>query len=175
MKTIFKLAGLFVLLLAFSCQNESLSDPNSDLQQASKSANAKKVTKQITNALESDDDLNSTAECGGAFFYGTMSHMGKVSGYTENKTCDWPDDFTLHLTSYDVTRAANGDEMWGEGDIILHIPTDGSTIATIEGGSIITGGTGRFEGATGWFVYENMVYDFVTGHESHTAYGEITY
>ena len=58
---------------------------------------------------------------------------------------------------------------------VVHFPTDGSTVATITGGSTIVGGTGRFADATGYFIYENMVYDLVTLHESHTAHGEITY
>jgi len=184
MKTIFKTAIFIAIMVTFSCQNETLSDinaeypqsdTNTEYSQASKSANAKQVTKKITNSLASDPDPNNTSECGGALFWGVMSHMGKVTGYTANKTCDWLDQVTLHITSDEVTYAANGDEMWSDGDITIHFPTDGSTIATITGGSTITGGTGRFEGASGWFVFENMVYDLITGRESHTAYGEITY
>jgi len=173
MKTILKVAMLIAIMVSFSCSNESLNDNLYD--SASKSANANRVTKKITNALESDDDPNNPSECGGAIFYGVMSHMGKVSGHTSNRTCNWLDEVTLAIEADEVTYAANGDEMWSDGYIEITFPTDGSTIATIEGGSTIIGGTGRFEGATGWFVFENMVYDLVTGHESHTAYGEITY
>ncbi len=151
-------------------QTKELSDKNSKI--ASK---GKRVTRPISNSLQSDPDPNPTTACGGAIFYGTMSHLGKVHGKTVNKTCTFIDASTLAITSHDITIAANGDELWTEGSIVVHFPTDGSTIATITGGSTIVGGTGRFAGATGYFIYENMVYDLVTGHESHTSHGEITY
>jgi hypothetical protein len=82
-------------------------------------------------------------------------------------------DFSI--TSNDITYAANGDELWTKGSIVIHYPTDGSSTATITGGSTIVGGTGRFAGATGFLIYDNMVYNVVTGHESHTGHGKITY
>ncbi|MDU8886580.1 hypothetical protein RXV94_10450 [Yeosuana sp. MJ-SS3] len=172
MKTIFKTAMLIAIMVSFSCSNESLND---SLDSANKSANAERVTKKITNSLASDPDPNATNECGEALYYGIMSHMGKVTGYTYDSTCYFTEYGTLISTGSEVTIAANGDEMWSIGTIEITFPTDGSNIATIEGGSIITGGTGRFAGATGWFVFENMTVDLLTGHESHTAYGEITY
>lgn len=159
-----------------SLQSESLSAKNSSKEK-------QRVTRPIRNAMGSDPDLSvAPLPCGsgifaggGALFYGTSSHFGKVHGRSVNKTCSLTADGKLALTSEDVTYAANGDEIWTHGSIVITFPTDGSSIATITGGSKIVGGTGRFTGATGYYIYENMVVDLVTGHESHTAYGEITY
>ncbi len=133
------------------------------------------VTKPISDVLQSDPDPNATSVYGGALFYGTMTHLGSVHGKTVNTSFTPISAGVFNITSEDICYASNGDELWTEGDIVLTFPTDGSTTATITGGSIIVGGTGRFAGATGYFIYENMVYDIVTGHESHTARGEITY
>lgn len=135
-----------------------------------------KVTAPIYDKLESDPDPNPTTQCGSALFNGTMSYLGKVHGISVNKTCAFNAAGTqLSNTSEDTVYAANGEQLWTKGSIVITFPTDGSTTAHITGGSTIAGGTGRFAGATGYFIYENMVYDLVTGHESHTAHGEITF
>lgn len=135
-----------------------------------------KVTLPISNNLQSDPDPNPTAECGGALFYGTIQYLGDVHGIVVNKTCTPSADGTqLAITSDDISYAANGEQLWTKGSIVITFPTDGSTTATITGGSTIVGGTGRYKGATGYFIYENMVYDIVTGHESHTSHGKITF
>ncbi len=163
MKQIIILA-ISILLLA-SCKKESTP-----------------VTRSITNSLQSDPDPSlpplACGAGGGALFSGTMTihgHVAKVHGPSVNKTCSVTPDGRLAITSEDITYFANGDELWTKGNIVITFPTDGSTTATITGGSTIAGGTGRFKGATGYFIYENMVFDLVTGHESHTSHGEITF
>ena len=173
------IVAISIFLLA-ACKKESTSEGTNQTQSVSNQNSAlksegKRVTRPISAKLQSDPDPNPTTACGGALFYGTMTHLGKVHGKTVNKTCTFINASTLAITSDDITIAANGDELWTDGSIVVHFPTDGSTIATITGGSTIVGGTGRFAGATGYFIYENMVYDLITGHESHTSYGEITY
>jgi hypothetical protein len=175
------IAAIAILLFA-ACTKESTMENSLQSESLSAKNSAKekqRVTRSIINALESDPDLSlAPLPCGvggGALIYGTMSHMGKVHGKSVNKTCSLTPDGKVAVTSEDVTYAANGDEIWTHGSILISFPTDGSTIATITGGSTIVGGTGRFTGATGYFIYENMVVDLLTGHESHTAYGEITY
>ena len=133
------------------------------------------VTRPISNELQSDPDPNPTSVYGGSIFYGNMTHLGKVHGKTVNTSFAPLSATDFSITSEDIVYASNGDELWTEGNIVVHFPTDGSTIATITGGSTIVGCTGRFTGASGFFIYENMVYDIVTGHESHNAHGEITY
>jgi hypothetical protein len=134
-----------------------------------------KVTLPIFDKLQSDPDPNPTTQCGSALFYGTMTYLGNVHGSSVNNTCTYNADGTqLALTSDDIDYAANGEQLWTKGSIVITFPTDGSTTATITGGSTIVGGTGPYKNATGYFIYENMVYDLATGHESHTAHGKIT-
>jgi hypothetical protein len=133
------------------------------------------VTLPISDNLQSDPDPNPTTPCGTALFYGTMTYLGKVHGSSVNNSCTYNSDGTqLSLTSDDIVYGENGDQLWTKGSIVMTFPTDGSTTATIKGGSKIVGGTGKYKGATGYLIYENMVYDLVTGHESHTAHGKIT-
>lgn len=166
-----------ILLLA-ACKKEILSE---DMTQALPTkmsplnSKAKKVTVPLADNLQSDPDPNPTTPYGGALTYGTMTHLGNVHGKTANTSFTPIAANVFAITSEDITYAANGDELWTKGDIVITYPTDGSTVATITGGAKIVGGTGRFAGATGYLIYENMVYDIVTGHESHTAKGEITY
>jgi hypothetical protein len=167
-----------ILLLA-ACTKEVRSD---DANQANSESDISEMiakgrtTFPIFNSLQSDPDPNPTTECGGALTYGNMTFLGKCHGISVNKTCTYSTDGTeLAITSDDITYGANGNELWTKGDIVIHFPTDGSTVATITGGSTIVGGTGRYAGATGFLIYENMVYDLVTGHESHTTHGKITF
>ena len=178
MKKIMIMAIAILLLVA--CKKESTSEyanqteTISTMNSANQSARVR-VTRPISDVLESDPDPNPTSVYGGALFYGTMTHLCKVHGKTVNTSFTPISAGVFSITSEDIAYASNGDELWTEGDLVITFPTDGSTIATITGGSIIVGGTGRFAGATGYFIYENMVYDIVTGHESHTAHGEITF
>jgi hypothetical protein len=166
-----------ILLLA-ACQKEStLENTNqSDALSAQNSTKQKaKVTRPISNNLQSDPNPNTTSPYGGVLAYGTSTHLGNVTAVTFNTSFTPISPGVFSITSEDTTYAANGDELWGRGSIVVHFPTDGSTTATITGGSIFVGGTGRFVGATGYVIYENMVYNTATGHESHTSHGEITY
>lgn len=172
--------AISILFLA-GCTKEAMQDNSIQAEsQSSKNSTAQKVrvTRPIFNSLQSDPDPSlPPLPCGaggGAIFYGNMNHLGKVYGNVVNKTCGLTADGRLEISSEDIGYAANGDQLWTKGTIYVTFPTSG-TIATITGGSTIVGGTGRFEGATGYFIYQNMVVDLTTGHESHTAYGEITY
>jgi hypothetical protein len=186
----FMIVAISILLLA-ACTKESMQENSFKAQElsAKNSSNQKvRVTRPISNSLESDSDpslppLSCTvpdgfpgvAIGGGVLFYGNMSHLGKVHGNGVNTSCSVISPTQISITSEDIGYAANGDQLWTEGSIVVTFPPAGSTIATITGGSKIVGGTGRFAGATGYFIYENMVVDLATGHESHTSYGEITY
>ncbi len=189
MKKIMVLA-ISILLLA-ACTKESMQENSIQAEELSAKNSSKqkaRVTRPITNSLESDSDpslppLSCTvpdgfpevAIGGGVIFSGNMDHLGKVWGKSVNTSCSVISPTQVEIKSKDIAYAANGDELWTEGSIVVTFPPAGSSIGTITGGSKIVGGTGRFAGATGYFIYENMVVDFATGHESHTAYGEITY
>lgn len=190
MKTIYKLLLVPAMLIVFSCDHDTVTEPDPENLSAI-NAKGKKHPVPITNALESDPrtDLpplacsffegfppESAFAGGGAVFYGNMSHLGKVHGTTVNTFCSYNEDGTLTIHSEDTTVAANGDLLFSEGAIVVTFPTDpNDPIATITGGSDIVGGTGRFEGATGRFDYHDMVFNLVTGHESHTSTGWIMY
>ena len=173
MKTIFKVAMLIAIMVSFSCEHESPVDLNSeDLQvQTDNSKKGKKVTKSFSNDLEGDDSP-SAGECGGQTFYGTMTHLGKITGFGVT-ICPEDGDDPLTFISNDIIFAANGDEVYTTSTTYFVILSD--TEGTYTGGFDITGGTGRFEEATGYGTFENAVYDLTTGHFSHNAIGEITY
>ncbi len=190
MKKIFKLLLVPALLIVFSCDQETVTDywPE-DLTAIT--AKGKKHPVPIANALESDgrtdigplacaplfDPPNTLYVAGGVNFYGTVTHLGKVTGTTVNTSCEYifvgEIPVALSITSDDTIIAANGDKLRTKGAIIIDL-TQGN-MAPITGGSIIDGGTGRFENATGEFVYHDMVVNLETGHESHTSTGWIMY
>jgi hypothetical protein len=171
----FMIMAIAILLLA-ACKKESMSENTIQTELSSTMNSARvRVTRPISNVLQSDPDPNPTSPYGGVLFYGTMAHLGTVHGKVVNTSFTPISAGVFSITSEDIAYASNGDELWTRGDIVITFPADGSTTATITGGSRIVGGTGRFAGATGFFIYENMVYDIVTGHESHTSHGEITY
>ena len=92
----------------------------------------------ITDSLQSDPILKlAPLPCGaqgGASFYGTMTitgHVANVHGETINKTCSVTPEGNLAVTSDDVVYFDNGDQLWTKGNIVVIIPTDGSTTATI--------------------------------------------
>jgi hypothetical protein len=67
---------------------------------------------------------------------GTMSHFGLVSAQSSHCAI-------THLGGQWVTTAANGDQLFAE-----------YTVPRIPFRVYITGGTGRFAGATGWFDWD---------------------
>jgi hypothetical protein len=67
---------------------------------------------------------------------GTVSHLGLVWSH-------WWHCMPTHADGHFVITAANGDQLWGE-----------YTVPQIPFRCYITGGTGRFEGATGWFDWD---------------------
>jgi hypothetical protein len=96
---------------------------------------------------------------------GVISHLGRVSWTTEH--C-----FQLFAGTFGdaelVITAANGDRILGTYDGIM---TGSTTVAET---LVITGGTGRFAGATG-IVDETGWFDPDTGYMEITGRGTITY
>ena len=182
MKKIFKLLLVPALLIVFSCDQETVTDywPE-DLTAIT--AKGKK-SRPIKNSLQSAPDPSGS---GLTFFWGTMSHLGKVYGTVETTLFEevYDGDGNLiawHITSSDIVNASNGDLLYTFGDITIDLSgidlstVDApGTIAPITGGSIIDGGTGRFKNATGEFFYHNMIIDVLTFEESHTSTGWIMY
>ncbi len=99
---------------------------------------------------------------------GTISHLGRVSWTTEH--C-----FQLFLGTFGefgdaevVITSANGDQLYGTYDGVM---TSATTFAE---DMIITGGTGRFAGASG-VVAEAGWFDPATGYMEVTGDGWISY
>ena len=96
---------------------------------------------------------------------GTITHLGRVTWTTEH--C-----FQLFAGTFGdadlVITAANGDELFGTYDGVM---TGDTTFAEM---LIITGGTGRFSGATGT-IDEVGWFDPVSGYMEITGAGSITY
>lgn len=96
---------------------------------------------------------------------GTASHMGRVSWTSEH--C-----FQFFLGTFGdaelVITAANGDQVFGTYDGVM----TGETTFADE--MIITGGTGRFVGASG-VVAESGWFDPATGYQEITGDGWISY
>lgn len=140
-----------------------------------------KVTRPVRITLEGIDN----ADGPGGTFTGLMTHLGKISGvvapgevYAE---VEGGFKFRTIAGGKDIIYAANGDEVWSTSDLTF-IFTSQST-AVYNGLITFTGGTGRFEGASGFMEIENGALEFVgqrpdgspIGAISHVGNGEITY
>lgn len=95
---------------------------------------------------------------------GQLTHLGR---FTEHGG-GFADPLSGVFDVWAVLKAANGDEVWLE----TSDPTQ----------MVVTGGTGRFEGATGYFfvVDDESVFEYgedgtVTAHIKHGVEGTITY
>lgn len=89
---------------------------------------------------------------------GVCSHLGKCTGFGKY----------IGNTGFGITYAANGDQIFWK--------DDGSGVIQF------TGGTGRFQGATGGFTFSVLSSDYVPGPEgtlswvfTYTGEGTITY
>jgi hypothetical protein len=73
------------------------------------------------------------------------THLGRTTGSTTTDACRFePADGTLHLMGQAALAAADGDELLAAVAITIHPDLS-------FGGEVnVTGGTGRFDGATGW-------------------------
>ncbi len=117
----------------------------------------------------------------GYFLHGNATHLGTLiasSSRGQDVTCNL--SFTTMLLTTTVSgqlAASNGDLIYYTGSDIIDASgflTQTSTTGTITGTWTITGGTGRFNGASGSFTINGPV-DFITGTFSFEAAGTITY
>lgn len=101
---------------------------------------------------------------------GTASHMGKVGVERSHTVVILPDGIEVVGGTFTLT-AANGDELHGEYDGAL---AGAPPVVQIDAPYTITGGTGRFEGATGSGTQEGQ-FDLVDGVGSTTLDGIVGY
>jgi hypothetical protein len=117
----------------------------------------------------------------GLFLHGAGTHIGKINpsqSTLQHVSCDL--SFTTALLTTVIAgqiASANGDLIFytGNDEInVFNLLTGGGTTGTITGLWTITGGTGRFTGATGSFSLNGTV-DFITSTFIGKGIGTITY
>ena len=189
MKTIKQVLGKSVLVAAFiaaffvtfSCSQESDAYDSNELT-GIEAKTGEGVTRPVRITLEGIDN----ADGPGGTITGKMTHLGKITGV--NAPNEIYEVFEGGLKSRsiagekDIIYAANGDEVWATNDLTIIFTSDITAVYT----GLITfiGGTGRFEGASGFMEIENgdlevvgLKTDGVTpiAAISHVGNGEITY
>ncbi len=189
MKTIKQVLGKSVLVAAFiaaffvtlSCSQESDAYDSNELT-GIEAKMGKDVTRPVRITLEGIDN----ADGPGGTITGKMTHLGKITGI--NGPSEIYEVFEGGLKSRtiaggkDIIYAANGDEVWATNDLTIIFTSE--TTAVYTGLITFKGGTGRFEGSSGFMEIENgdlevvgLKTDGVTpiAAISHVGNGEITY
>ena len=181
------------ILFFVGCQKEENFETKTQddlLSQASKAPNkkARPISGNLNNAPNPDAP---PIICSGAFpisgqnfIYGNVSHLGLLKSGTVGNAliCDitnFPSalDPSLRgtITFNEIWVAANGDKLFSNSTIyIVGDPATQNATLTWTGSNIITGGTGRFEGATGSWEQLNGKF-FADGTATWSIKGEITY
>ena len=188
--------ALAILLLA-SCKKESneLNSTVSAQDELSSNTNARKIAvpRPFEITFYTTKDTNSTippTSCSGdlpgfanagVFLHGTATHLGLIDSLhsrLQDVNCNLSFATALLTTNFAGQMAAqNGDLIFYTGDDeinVYNLLTGAGTTGTITGVWTITGGTGRFEGASGSFTINGPV-DFTTATFSGTGIGTITY
>lgn len=108
---------------------------------------------------------------------GNATHMGKTDLLIEDESIDMTDLEHCTAEADVVFTAANGDELWFHYSSEFDLTTgfvEPYIIYVRDAMGAIEGGTGRFENATGYIVYEGD-WDMSTGVGICTFDGEIQY
>ena len=164
-------------MFVLSCDKESVTDPIQENLTATAVKGGKKVTRPISINLEALGNFNGTQ----ADFWGKMTHAGKISGQSFYASFVFTGPGTATFTSdEDIVYAANGDEVHSYS--VFDYSFFSATEATYTGITTFTGGTGRFEGATGsmeingsYTITGEDIFGGGLGISKHTGQGTITY
>jgi hypothetical protein len=180
-KSILGIAVIAAFLFTSSCSQESDAYDNDELIGINAKM-GKDVTRPVRITLEGIDNEDGP----GGTVTGKMTHLGKITGINAPSEIYEVVEGGLKSRSIagekDIIYAANGDEVWATNDITIIFTSETTAIYT--GLITFVGGTGRFEGATGYMVIENgdleivgLKTDGVTpiAAISHVGNGEITY
>ncbi len=185
-------AILSFTMVLYSCKKETSTDVNSTDDMLSANGAGKKVTRPMKVNFYSSADLNPsipptpcTGDLGlqnpGYFMHGTATHMGQLIS-SNSRGQDTKCDFRLAtgLLNTEVAgqlAAANGDLLYYTGVDVLDANNFliGLPEGTIKGRWTFTGGTGRFQGATGYFDFQGPLYFTPPAYFSFTGEGIITY
>ncbi len=99
---------------------------------------------------------------------GTATHIGRFTLVEPNNSIERNADGSLTITGTAIITAANGDEIHATHSGTVHFLSNGMAQVTAE--FTITGGTGRFAGATGSFEAQSL-----TNPGDFTFDGSISY
>ena len=175
MKKISIFAMAIVLLTA--CKKEVNSDPMMQAELTSKTniQTAKAASPMKIDFYSSVNLASPNLTCtlpgvpfgitnSGYFLHGNATHLGLINAETsigQDGNCNLSGTtFILSTTTAGQIVAANGDKITYTGNDAIdlnNIIFNGGTTATITGLWTITGGTGRFNGATGSFLIKGIV------------------
>jgi hypothetical protein len=189
MKNIKFLALALVLLSA--CKKESTTAPGglASVTTTQKTAATRPFFVDFTTTVDTDPSIPPTACSGdlpglanaGYFLHGTATHMGSLISLQsrgQDVTCNLSfATALLYTTVAGQIAAADGDLIYYTGiDTInvYNLLTSSGTTGVINGLWTITGGTGKFTGASGSFPISGLV-DFTGPKLSFKGMGSITY
>jgi len=191
MKKLSILIMSFGLLVSCSKESDDLGAPASSAQsQTTSGAKASKIFKASFQSIVDVNPAIPPTQCSGDlptlanpgyFLTGNATHLGEIissQSRGQDLTCDLSFTTKLLITSVSgQLTAANGDVIYYTGNDVIDASNyiDGVGYdGTITGTWTITGGSGRFEGATGSFDINGPA-DFSTGTFSFEAIGTINY
>lgn len=172
---------LFVLLFSgfalciSSCQKDQV---QGNLQKQELQDNSHK--QELLASSKKQDQQNKCVPLKGEFtFYrstntgtGTASHMGSITLVEPNNVVTPNPDGSLNITGPATITAANGDEVYATHAGLIQFLGNG--MARVNGKFTISGGTGRFDGATGSFDVKGLG-NLALGTTDLTLQGTICY
>jgi hypothetical protein len=118
---------------------------------------------------------------------GIMTHLGRFQANNTTTRYQWISNNNVDFASNDIYTAANGDTLYAQTTNLLTFDDDASWVfpnpygGTYVASTTITGGTGRFVGATGNWTSSNGVFEYrfngtrYIGYVSNNLVGTITY
>ncbi|WP_143956137.1 hypothetical protein [Robertkochia solimangrovi] len=175
--------ALFTIFMIAACDNNTESDLNSDLQSSAIEQDVSNKSHTVTlpfkgkfTVMRAMDPV--VIECGlqeSMIGAGTLTHLGKMS--TTMLFCVDLSDLSYSFLEDGAFVAANGDELYfrvDDGQILFG--DYGYYQGYFNDEVVFTGGTGRFEGATGSIFTNAYVHSGTPGNESdpfHTDFSII--
>jgi hypothetical protein len=188
MKTIKIIALATVLLTGCSKESDDITPSSSTSVTAKTQAARPRPFEATLNAAVDVNSQNPPTACSGDAPFvapdfvlsGDADHMGNLNGTLHHDACNLslaniPMLLTTSVSGHIV--AANGDLINYSGNDVVDVTafvTQTGTTGSITGTWTVTGGTGRFEGATGSFTINGTV-DFVTNTFTCQCLGTVTY
>jgi len=188
LKVLFGVGILAMFLLAYSCSQETVTDPALNGAENlnginAKSSNAARATRAIRAKLNNAPAVPLETFTGNCFIlddpgtpeineeliielttndiFGNMTHLGKIQPGTQGipVECNFNADGSLQTVYLVNYIGAHGDEIHSTDYVTIIPDCPTCTTGTFEGTLVINGGTGRFVDAKGDMVFVNATYD----------------